>query len=61
MKRLPNESFEDYKERRKADQQTTKQKLRGRLFWRAGHTVRDENGLALFTMKEYRNPKNAKA
>lgn len=33
MKRLENEAFEDYKERRKQDKKDTKQKLKGELVW----------------------------
>lgn len=35
MKRLKNESYEDYKQRRKDDQKLTKVLLRGRLVWQS--------------------------
>jgi len=35
MKRNPNESYEDYKKRRKRDQLITKIKLAGNYFWRS--------------------------
>ena len=35
MKRLENESFEDYKARRKADNKEIKEKLKGTLIWQS--------------------------
>ena len=33
MKRREDESFEDYKQRRKEDQEETREKLKGKLIW----------------------------
>jgi hypothetical protein len=33
MKRMENETFEDYKVRRKEDKENTKEKLKGRIVW----------------------------
>ena len=35
MKRLENESFEDYKARRKTENKTIKEKLKGTLIWQS--------------------------
>jgi len=49
MKRLPTESFEDYRKRRKDDNTLTRSKLRGKLFWHGlrGQYVKPENKRAV--------------
>lgn len=49
MRRLENESFEDYKTRRKQNQIETKQKLRGKWFHRSKFILTPEYA---FKMKE---------
>lgn len=52
MKRLENETFEDYKTRRKSTQKTIKNKLRGKWFFKSKYNIpfggllsKSENGL----------------